>query len=170
MVQTGNAIDDLVTVRRAVDSVIEGDIEPLLNLLPDNVAFEVVPGDEGDVARDWGQQAVAEYFTAFSGFAAFWQIDWTGEGDQVIAWGKESFTIQGTEIEGGCEFALIFELSEGRITRLTVVEDLRVWATHSSSPAPLPTASFPPRISSNRGSAVPAAPPRIGAERRPPAH
>jgi hypothetical protein len=128
MVQTGIAIDDLVAVRRAVDSVIGGDLEPLLNLLPDNVAFEVVKGAEGDVVTDWGQQPVAEYFTMFGGFAAFWQIDWTGGGDQVIAWGKESFTIQGTGIEGGCEFALMFQLSEGSITRLTVIEDLQVWA------------------------------------------
>ena len=42
----------------------------------------------------------------------------------MIAWGKESFTVEGCGLEGGCEFALVFELADGVITRLLVVEDL----------------------------------------------
>jgi hypothetical protein len=67
---------------------------------------------------------VADYFTALGGLVAFWQIDYTASGEQVIAWGKESFTVQGSGLDGGCEFALVFEISEGRITRLSVIEDL----------------------------------------------
>jgi hypothetical protein len=54
----------------------------------------------------------------------FWQLDYTARGDQLIAWGKESFTIENCEIEGGCEFALVFDVAAGLITRLLVVEDL----------------------------------------------
>ncbi len=118
-------MDEITVVRRAVDGLVGGDIEPLLNLLPDNVAFEVVAGgDEPNGGTDWGQQAVADYFTALGGFAAFWQVDYTVRGDQVIAWGKESFTMEDIGLEGGCEFALVFDLSRGMITRLQVIEDL----------------------------------------------
>ncbi len=150
-------MDDLTAVRRAVDRLVWGDIEPLLNLLADNVAFEVVGGgDEPDRATDWGQQAVADYFTGLGGLVAFWQIDWTGGGDQVIAWGRESFTVEGCGLEGGCEFALVFEVDGGRITRFQVVEDLRAKAIFSTSwTANLrPISTLSPSVSS-RASSVP---------------
>ena len=118
-------MDDMTAVRQAVDCLLGGDIEPLLNLLPDNVEFEVVSGgDECGHSTDLGQQAVADYFTALGGLVAFWQIDYAVRADQVIAWGKESFTIEGSGLEGRCEFALVFDLSRGMITRLQVIEDL----------------------------------------------
>ena len=58
-----------------------------------------------------GKQAVADYFTRLGGLVAFWQIDYTATGEQVIAWGRESFTVEGCGLEGGCEFALVFELA-----------------------------------------------------------
>lgn len=129
MVHTGMAIDEVTTVRQAVSTLIEGDIEPLLNLLPDNVEFKVVRGgEESAILTDYGQQAVADYFTLLGGFVAFWQVDYTAANRQVIAWGKESFTVGGTDLEGGCEFALVFELADGMVTRLVMVEDLGTWA------------------------------------------
>jgi ketosteroid isomerase-like protein len=122
-------------VRQAVSSLIEEDIEPLLNLLADNVEFKVVGGgDEPAVVTDYGQQAVADYFTTLGGFVAFWQVDYTAGTRQVIAWGKESFTVDGTDLEGGCEFAMVFELADGMVTRLVMVEDLRVWARPAGEP------------------------------------
>jgi hypothetical protein len=67
---------------------------------------------------------VVDYFTALGGLVAFWQMDYTARGDQVIAWGKESFTVEHCGLEGGCELALVFDLAEGTITRLLVIEDL----------------------------------------------
>ena len=72
----------------------------------------------------WGKAAVAEYFTALGALPAFWQIDYGTADGQVIAWGKESFTLQGSGLEGGCEFAIVFDLSDGRIVRLLMIEDL----------------------------------------------
>jgi hypothetical protein len=128
-VQTANTVDDITSVRLAVNSLIEGDIEPLLNLLPDNVEFKLVGGgDESTIVTDYGQQAVADYFTTLGGFVAFWQVDYTAANRQVIAWGKESFTVGGTDLEGGCQFALVFELSDGMVISLVMVEDLGSWA------------------------------------------
>jgi ketosteroid isomerase-like protein len=118
-------MNDITGVRRAVDRLLEGDLEPLLELLAEDVEFEVVGGgDEPERSKEWGKQAVADYFTALGGLMAFWQIDYTARGEQVIAWGEESFTIEHCELEGGCEFALVLDLSEDTITRFQVIEDL----------------------------------------------
>ena len=97
----------------------------MLELLAEDVAFCVVVGGDTPVCLDGsGRQAIVDYFTALGGLVTFWQMDYTARGEQLIAWGKEGFTIETCELEGGCEFALVFDVSEGLITRLLVVEDL----------------------------------------------
>ena len=119
-------MDDMSAVRRAVDQLLEGDLGPMLDLLAEDVEFEVATGgDAPDCGKEWGKQPVVEYFSALGGLVAFWQMDYTATGEQVIAWGKESFTVEHCEVQGGCEFALVFELSDGMIARFLVVEDLR---------------------------------------------
>ena len=116
---------DMTALRQAVDQLLGGRLGPLLELLAEDVEFEVAGG--GDVPRRWtgsGTQAVVDYFSALGALTAFWQIDYGAADGQVIAWGKESFTIQGSGLEGACEFALVFELFEGRIVQLLVIEDL----------------------------------------------
>ena len=123
-------MDDMTAVRRAVDRLLAGALGPMLDLLAEDVEFEVASGGDVPGCRtDWGKQPVADYFTALGGLVAFWQVDYTATGGQVVAWGKESFTVEHCGLEGGCEFALVFDLSGGRITRLLVIEDLRscVW-------------------------------------------
>jgi len=130
--------NDIKSVRHAVDRILLGDLEPMLDLLADDVAFCVaVGGDEPICLEETGKQAVVDYFTALGGLVTFWQMDYTPRGDQLIAWGKESFTIENCALEGGCEFALVFDVSEGVITRFLVVEDLRsfISAGHGDSQA-----------------------------------
>jgi ketosteroid isomerase-like protein len=118
-------MSEMTAVRRAVDRLLGGDLGPTLDLLAEDVEFEVASGGDVPGCREYaGKQAVVEYFTALGGLVAFWQMDYTASGEQVIAWGKESFTVEGCELEGECEFALVFELSEGMITRFLVIEDL----------------------------------------------
>jgi ketosteroid isomerase-like protein len=118
-------MDDITAVRRALDRLLGGDLAPLLDLLAEDVRFEVATAEAAPDRRpEWGTQAVVDYFTALGGLVAFWQIDYTAAGEQVIAWGRERFTVEHCELEGGCEFALVFELSDGVIGRLFVVEDL----------------------------------------------
>ena len=118
-------MNDTIELRRAVDRILLGDIDPMLDLLAEDVEFCVaVGGDEPTCLDDSGKQPVVDYFTALGGLVTFWQMDYTTRGDQLIAWGKESFTIEKCGIEGGCEFALVFDVSEGLITRFLVVEDL----------------------------------------------
>ena len=112
-------MNDMTALRQAVDQVLGAHLEPLLELLADDVEIEVAGSRTA-----WGKAAVAEYFTALGALTAFWQIDYGAADGQVIAWGKESFRIQGCGLEGECEFALVFDLSHGRIARLLVIEDL----------------------------------------------
>jgi len=118
-------MSEMAEVRQAVDRLLEGDLEPMLDLLAEDVEFEVAAGG-GDCSRTtaWGKPPVAEYFAGLGGVVAFWQIDYGATGEQVVAWGKESFTVEHCELEGGSEFALVFDLFDGRIGRLLVVEDL----------------------------------------------
>jgi len=118
-------MNDIAALRQAVDQVLGGRVEPLLDLLAEDVEFEV--DARCDVPGSWrgsGAQAVVDYFTALEALTAFWQIDYSPVNGQVIAWGKESFTIKGCELEGETEFALVFDLTDGRIVRLVVIEDL----------------------------------------------
>jgi ketosteroid isomerase-like protein len=121
-------MNDITAVRQAVDQLLEGRLAPLLELLAEQVVLEVI-GSE-DVRRRCngsGRHAVIDYFTALGVLPAFWQIDYTGASGEVIAWGKESFTVEGSGLEGGCDFALVFNLSNGLIVRILVVEDLALW-------------------------------------------
>ena len=116
---------DIAAVRQAVDRILLGDLEPMLDLLSQDVVFQVaVGGDEPVCLEESGREAVVDYFTALGGLVTFWQLDYTAGGEQLIAWGKESFTVERCGIEGECEFALVFELAEDKITRFLVVEDL----------------------------------------------
>jgi ketosteroid isomerase-like protein len=118
-------MNDIAAVRQAVDRVLLGDLEPILDLLSEDVVFQVaVGGDEPVCLEESGREAVVDYFSALGGLVSFWQLDYTAGGEQLIAWGKESFTVERCGIEGECEFALVFELAEGRITRFLVIEDL----------------------------------------------
>jgi hypothetical protein len=137
-------MNDITAVRRAVDRLLGRDLGPMLDLLAENVEFEVATG--GDVPgcrKDSGRQPVVDYFTPLGGLVAFWQIDYTATGQQVIAWGKESFTIEHCELEGECEFAMVFDLSEGMITRFLVIEDLPSFIRGGDSLIQASTAASP---------------------------
>jgi hypothetical protein len=143
------SMNDTIGLRRAVDRILLGDVEPILKLLAEDVDFCVaVGGDEPICLEESGKQPVVDYFTALGELVTFWQMDYTARGDQLIAWGKESFTIENCALEGGCEFALVFDVSEeGVITRFLVVEDLpsfiRDGGSLASSGIGRPSRSFP---------------------------
>lgn len=119
-------MDELTAVTGAVDRLVSGALAPLIELLANDVEFEVASGGNGPECRKHsGRQAVADYFDGLGDLPAFWRMDeFSAIGGRVIAWGDESFTVTGSELVGGTEFALVFDLSQGRVTRLLVIEDL----------------------------------------------
>jgi hypothetical protein len=130
-------MENTTAVRGAVDQLLAGNVGPLVELLADDVELEVADGENVTTGNhtDSGRAAVADYFTGLGGLPAFWQMDYTAAGVQVIAWGTERFTLDGCGLEGACEFALVFEIDGGAITRLLVVEDLRAFVRATASRA-----------------------------------
>jgi ketosteroid isomerase-like protein len=119
-------MDELTAVTGAVDRLVSGALAPLIELLANDVEFEVASGgDAPECRKHSGRQAVADYFDALGDLPAFWRMDeFSTMDERVIAWGEESFTVEGSGLEGGTEFALVFDLRHGRVKRLLVVEDL----------------------------------------------
>ena len=119
-------MDELTAVKGAVDRLVSGALAPLIELLANDVEFEVASGgDAAECRKHSGQQAVADYFDGLGDLPAFWRMDeFNANGGRVIAWGDESFTVEGCGLEGETEFALVFDLRQGRVTRLLVIEDL----------------------------------------------
>jgi ketosteroid isomerase-like protein len=119
-------MDELTAVKGAVDRLVSGALAPLIELLAKDVQFEVASGgDAPECRKHSGQQAVADYFDGLGDLPAFWRMDeYSANDGRVIAWGDESFTLEGCGLEGATEFALVFDLRDGRVTRLLVVEDL----------------------------------------------
>jgi ketosteroid isomerase-like protein len=129
-------MDDMTAVRRAVDRLLAGGLEPMLALLAEDVRFEVAGGgDSPEYRTAWGKEAVADYFARLGELVAFWQIDYGVAHGQIIAWGRESFTAEPCGLEGGCEFALVFEMAGGEIGRFVVIEDLYHTSIESAAAA-----------------------------------
>ena len=136
-------MDELTAVKGAIDRLVSGALAPLIELLANDVEFEVASGGEAPECRKHsGQQAVADYFDGLGDLPAFWRMDeFSANGGRVIAWGDESFTVEGCGLEGETEFALVFDLRQGRITRLLVIEDLSFipgWDIPDASVAAVP--------------------------------
>jgi ketosteroid isomerase-like protein len=128
-------MDDMIAVRQAVDRLLRGDLGPMLDLLAEDVRFEVAGGGDSPEHRSAsGREAVVDYFAGLGELVAFWQIDYGAVDGQVIAWGREHFTAQPCGLEGACEFALVFDLARGRIRRLLVIEDLMAFFRRPAVP------------------------------------
>jgi hypothetical protein len=115
----------LTAVRGALDRLPAGALGPLIDLLAEDVEFEVASG--GDVPgcrKDSGKRPVLDYFAALGGLVEFWQLEYSALGGRVIAWGEESFTVDGCGLEGGTEFALVLDVRQDMVTRLLVIEDV----------------------------------------------
>ena len=136
-------MDELTAVTGAVDCLVSGALAPLIELLANDVEFEVASGGDAPGCRKYsGRQAVADYFDALGDLPAFWRMDeFSATDGRVIAWGDESFTLEGCGLEGGSEFALVFDLRHGMVGRLRVVEDLAFlpgWDVPHASVASVP--------------------------------
>jgi ketosteroid isomerase-like protein len=119
-------MDELTAVKGAVDRLVSGALAPLIELLANDVEFEVASGGDAPGCRKHsGQQAVADYFDGLGDLPAFWRMDeFSAIDGRVIVWGDESFTLKGCELAGETEFALVFDLRHGKVARLLVIEDL----------------------------------------------
>jgi len=118
--------DNLALIRDILERMLPAsDLQPLLDHLADDVVFTVA-GPEGGVNADGGdgKAAVAEYFGTLGALVTFWRVKYAWSGGRVVVLAEERFTIEPIGLAAQSELALIFDVNEGLITRLLVVEDL----------------------------------------------
>jgi hypothetical protein len=117
--------DNIAVVKRVVEGILAEDLEPALDLLAGDVRFKVaIPGEMPICFEDSGKQGVIDYFKALGGIVTFWQVEFLGRDEHVIVLGNEGFTLKDAGITARSDFALIFDVHGGLITRFLVVEDL----------------------------------------------
>jgi ketosteroid isomerase-like protein len=119
------ATDNLALVKGILDRMLaSGDIQPLLDGLADDVTFTVAtPHGSPDPYPGTGKAAVLDYFVALGDLVTFWRVQYSWGGGRVVVRVEESFTIEPGGLAADSELALLFELRDGLITRLLVVED-----------------------------------------------
>jgi len=117
-------MSNIALVQRMVDRILIQDLESALDLIAEGVELMVLP-DFGAARPEirWGREAPRDYFGALGGIVTFWQVRLIPDGDQVLVWGKESYTTNGG-IEAGSDFILGFQVRAGQIERILMVEDL----------------------------------------------
>ena len=119
------ATDNLALVKGILERMLaSGDIQPLLDGLAEDVRFTVAtPHGSSDQYQGTGKAAVLDYFGALGDLVTFWRVQYSWGGGRVVVRVEESFTIEPGGLAAGSELALLFELGDGWITRLLVVED-----------------------------------------------
>ena len=120
------ATDNLALVKEILGRMMStGDVRPLLDALDDDVGFSVAISRDEDpeAAQTTGKDAVLEYFESLGELITFWRVRYACAGTQVVVLAEESYTIQPAGIPVHSAFALVFELHEGLITRLTITDD-----------------------------------------------
>jgi ketosteroid isomerase-like protein len=124
------AVDNLALVKGILDRMLpSGDLRPLLDGLADDVAFTVATPDDGPgTYLAAGKAAVLDYFANLGDLVAFWRVTYSSSDARVLVRGEESFILQPSGLAAHSEFALLFDLRDGLITRLLVAEDPQMLA------------------------------------------
>ena len=130
-------MNNLSLVGRAIAGILEGDLRPLLALTAPEAVLTLATAATGPAAvRSRGREAVAGYFRSLGATPTYWRVRLEDRGREIVALGTERFTVIGG-IEGESDFVLAFELRDGLVTGLQVVE-----GSHADPPA---TQSLPAR-------------------------
>jgi ketosteroid isomerase-like protein len=123
-------MDNLTIVQDILDRMLPtADLQPLLDHLADDVALTVAAphGGSADTQEGRGKAAVLDYFATLGDLLTFWRVKYSWSGGRVVVMAEERFTIQPGGLAAQSELALIFDLRDGLITRLLVVEDPPAW-------------------------------------------
>jgi ketosteroid isomerase-like protein len=120
-------MSDLTLVRRVMDHVLIEDLGPVLGLFGDEVALTVLrPGSgSGSFEQLSGKQAVCDYFARLGGIVTFWQMRFFDQQNHVLVLGQERYTTT-RGMESATDFAMVWQIRDGVITELLIVEDLTI--------------------------------------------
>jgi ethanolamine utilization protein EutQ len=118
------ATDNVALLRSIWDPIERGesDMQPFFDALADDVVFEL------PVGKLRGRQAVIDYFASGSATIKFdpfvKPLEYFGDGDRVVQVGDETFTVKETGITHQAGWAWVFDVHDGRITRIVGIQDL----------------------------------------------
>jgi ketosteroid isomerase-like protein len=98
------------------------DHQPFFDALDDDVIFSTPLGELR------GKQAVLRYFAHAGQFLEARPferpLEYFGNGDRVVILGEELFTVHDSGVTARAEWAWVHDLRDGRITRITAIQDL----------------------------------------------
>jgi ketosteroid isomerase-like protein len=98
------------------------DHQPFFDALDDDVVFSTPLGELR------GKQAVLRYFAHAGQFLEARPferpLEYFGNGDRVVILGEELFTVHDSGVTARAEWAWVHDLRDGRITRITAIQDL----------------------------------------------
>jgi ethanolamine utilization protein EutQ len=119
------ATDAIALLRSIYDPIVRGesdDLGPFFDALADDVVFTLPVGELR------GKDEVAGYFTAGSDAMEFHPFDrpleYYGEGERVVVLGDERFRDRRTGATHHAEWAWVFDVHDGLITRIVAIQDL----------------------------------------------
>jgi ketosteroid isomerase-like protein len=117
-------MNNMAVVQRFVDRILVQDLASAMDLVAPDAELTLLPVEPGDTAENFqGREAVGDYFEALGPIVTFWQVQLVPEGEQVLALGRECYTMNGG-LESDAEFMLVYQLREGLVARIVVVESL----------------------------------------------
>jgi ketosteroid isomerase-like protein len=120
---------DYVALAKRLINPPDGNWQPLLDHLAENVVFKVTIPEGTPISGEFrGKPAVIEHFERLPGLLEFEQerpMDFLGEGDRVVVLGRETMVIKrnGRTITGS-EYADVLDFRDGQIVRFLVIQDL----------------------------------------------
>ena len=98
------------------------DFGAVFNLFADDVVFKTAQGEVR------GKAAVIRYFASTAAMLDanpfVKPLEYYGEGDRVVQLGYETFTVKETGTKKECEWAFVYDIHDGRITRMVNIQDL----------------------------------------------
>jgi ketosteroid isomerase-like protein len=116
-------------VQDMIKEIVEtSEFEPLFNYLSDDVVFKVTIPPGTPISGEFrGKQAVIDYFTSIGDIATFRQerpLEFFIRGERIVVLGDDSFTIKKSGGTARSEYALVFDIRDGLITRFLIIQDL----------------------------------------------
>jgi ketosteroid isomerase-like protein len=120
---------DLVQLARRLINPPDGNWQPLLDHLADDVTFRVTIPEGTPISGEFrGKAAVTEHFTRLPDLLEFTQeapMEFLGDGDRVVVLGRESFEIKKNgRLVSGSDYADVLDFKDGLITNFLVIQDL----------------------------------------------
>jgi ketosteroid isomerase-like protein len=121
-------VDNVSLAKRLINRA-DGDWQPLLDHLAEDVVFKVTIPKGTPVSGEFrGKPAVTEHFEQLGDLLEFRQerpMEFFGSDDRVVVLGRESFEIKknGATVPGS-EYADVLDFRDGLITHFLVIQDL----------------------------------------------